>query len=156
MVNIFDYFKVKGNYLGSTKNLSEIIFSLYKDLNRELGKKFSNSKFKMKVRVFHESLNFSFGYSTNDSLREILCYNITNDYYVIPNDNLIHHVYDDVISLGLGKSIENSMTNLSSISRKIISKKEILKLEDINEIRNYPIFKGILNHIDRYKETVKS
>jgi hypothetical protein len=156
MVNLFDFFKVKENYLGSTKNLSEILFSLYKDLNRELGKKFSNSRFKMKVKVFHESLNFSFGYSTNDSLREILCYNITNDYYVIPTNNLIHQIYDDVISLGLGKSIENSMTNLNNISSQIISKKELLKLEDINEIRNYPIFKGILNHIDRYKDTVKS
>ncbi|AKN79252.1 RNA-dependent RNA polymerases [Alternaria brassicicola mitovirus] len=156
MVNLFDFFKVKQNYLGSMKNLSEILFSLYKGLNRELGKKFNNSKFKTKVRVFHESLNFSFGYSTNDSLREILCYNITNDYYVIPNNNLIHQIYDDVISLGLGKSIENSMNNLNTISSKIIDKKDLLKLDDINEIRNYPIFKGILNHIDRYKDTVKS
>jgi hypothetical protein len=156
MVNLFDFFKVKKNYYSSMKNLSQVVSLLYKGLNRELGKKFSNSKFNMKVRVFHESLNFSFGYSTIESLREILCYNITNDYYVIPNNDLIHHVYDDVIKLGLGKSIENSMSSLNEISTKIISKKELLNLEDINEVRNFPIFKGIVNHINRYLETVKS
>jgi len=156
MVNLFDFFKVKQNYYSSYLNLSDVVFRLYKGLNKELGKKFSNSRFKMKVKIFHESLNFSFGYSTNDSLREILCYNITNDYYVIPNNNLIHHVYDDVIKMGLGKSIENSLSNLFSLSTKIIGKKDQLNLEDINEIRNYPVFKGIVNHIDRFKETVRS
>jgi hypothetical protein len=156
MVNLFDFFKVKKNYYSSMKNLSQVVSLLYKGLNSELGKKFSNSKFNMKVRVFHESLNFSFGYSTIESLREILCYNITNDYYVIPNNDLIHHVYDDVIKLGLGKSIENSMSSLNEISTKIISKKELMNLDDINEIRNFPIFKGIVNHINRYMDTVKS
>jgi hypothetical protein len=156
MVNLFDFFKVKQNYYSSIMNLSDVVSRLYKGLNLELSKKFSNSRFRMKVKVFHESLNFSFGYSTVDSLREILCYNITNDYYVIPNDNLIHHIYDDVIRLGLGRSIENSMSNLSVISTKIIERKEQLGLEDINEIRNYPIFKGIVNHVNKYLETVKS
>nr|QIR30230.1 RNA-dependent RNA polymerase [Plasmopara viticola lesion associated mitovirus 6] len=156
MVNLFDYFKIKENYLGSTKNLSDLVFALYKGLNRKLSVKYCNSRFKLKVKTFHESLNFSFGYSTIDSLREILCHNITNDYYVIPNDNLIHHVYDDVIRLGLGRSIADSMISLSTISSKIIDRKDQLNLGDINEIRKFPIFKGIVNHIDRYKETVKS
>jgi hypothetical protein len=156
MVNLFDFFKVKKNYYGSVKNLSDVVFLLYKGLNRELSKKFSNSRFRMKVRVFHESLNFSFGYSTNDSLRELLCYNITNDYYVIPSNNLIHQVFDDVIRMGLGKSIENSMSTLGTISKDLINKKDLLHLEDINDLNKYPIFQGILNHINRYKDTTKS
>lgn len=155
MVNLFDFFKVKQNYYSSYSNLSDVVFRLYKGLNKELSKKFSNSRFRMKVKVFHESLNYSFGYSTNDSLREILCYNIKNDYYVIPNDNLIHQVYDDVIKMGLGKSVENSLMNLHSIFPNLIGRKEQLSLEDINDIRHYPIFKGIVNHVKRYRDIVK-
>jgi len=154
MVNLYDFFKVKRNYLGSTKNLFQIVSSLYKGLNKRFIK-FNNSKFKMKVKIFHASLDFAFGYSTNDSLRELLCLNITNENYVIPNDNLIHQIYDDVIKMGLGRTVEKGIHNLSGISKKIIENKSIV-LDDINEINNYPIFKGIINHINRYKETVKT
>jgi len=155
MVNLFDFFKVKQNYYSSYLNLSDVVFRLYKGLNKELSKKFCNSRFRMKVKVFHESLNFSFGYSTNDSLREILCYNIKNDYYVIPHDNLIRQVFDDVIKMGLGKSVENSLMNLHSIFPNLLGRKEPLGLEDINDIRHYPIFKGIVNHVKRYRDIVK-
>jgi hypothetical protein len=156
MVNLFDYFKVKGNYLGSVKNLTSILFSLYKGLNRKLSKKFDNSRFKMKVRTFHESLNYSFGYSTLDSLRELLAMNIHNEQYVLPSNNLIHQCFDDVIQMGLGKSIGNSLTVLGSISDDLIDKKDQLNLSDINELRFLPIFRGIVNHINRYTQTVKS
>lgn len=156
MVNLFDYFKVKKNYLGSIKNLTGIVFSLYKGLNKKLGKKFSNSRFRMKVRVFHESLNYAFGYSTIDSLREILCYNITNDNYVLPANELIHQCYDDIIRLGLGKSMKDGLNAISSVAEGLTSKKEVMGLDDINEIRFFPIFRGIVNHIDRYQETAKA
>jgi hypothetical protein len=156
MVNLFDYFKVKGNYLGSVKNLTSILFSLYKGLNRKLSKKFDNSRFKMKVRTFHESLNYSFGYSTNDSLRELLAWNIQNELYVLPSNSLIHQCFDDIIQMGLGKSIGNSLTVLGSISDDLIDKKDQLNLTDINELRFLPIFRGIVNHINRYTQTVKS
>jgi hypothetical protein len=156
MVNLFDYFKVKGNYLSSCKNLTGILFSLYKGLNQKLSKRFDNSRFKMKVRTFHESLNYSFGYSTYDSLRELLARNITNEYYVLPSNNLIHQCFDDVIQMGLGKSIGNSLTQLSDLSEQVIDKKDQLNLTDINELRFLPIFRGIVNHINRYTQTVQS
>nr|UPW42141.1 MAG: putative RNA dependent RNA polymerase [Zhejiang mito-like virus 10] len=156
MVNLFDYFKVKGNYLGSVKNLTGILFSLYKGLNQKLSKKFDNSRFKMKVRTFHESLNYSFGFSTYNSLRELLARNIQNEYYVLPNGDLIHQAFDDVIQMGLGKSIGNSLTVLGQIADDVIDKKDQLNLQDINELRHLPIFRGIVNHINRYTDTVKS
>jgi hypothetical protein len=155
MVNLFDYFKVKGNYLGSCKNLTSILFSLYKGLNRKLSKRFDNSRFKMKVRTFHESLNYSFGFSTYNSLRELLARNIQNEYYVLPNDNLIHQCFDDVIQMGLGKSIGNSLNQLSVMTDDLIDKKDQLELSDINDMRFLPIFRGIVNHVNKYYETVQ-
>jgi uncharacterized protein YqhQ len=58
--------------------------------------------------------------------------------------------------MGLGKSIGNSLTVLGSISDDLIDKKDQLNLTDINELRFLPIFRGIVNHINRYTQTVKS
>jgi hypothetical protein len=156
MVNLFDYFIVIENYYSSSKNLLTVVSSLYKGLTCKLSKRFDNYRFKMKVKVFHETLNFSFGYSTQDSLREILCLNITNENYVIPGNNLIHHVYDDVIQSGLGKTIEKGISNIGDICQKLIDSKDLLNLDDVNDVRKYPIFKGIVNHLNRYQETVKT
>jgi len=154
MVNLYDFFKVKGNYLGSTKNLPCILSSLYKGLSFKLSIKFNNSKFKMKIYTFHKSLDYSFGYLTYDSMRELLCLNISNELFMIPDKHLIHTVYDDVVVQGMGGSIKNSMASLSSLAKKVIEGKTIYNLEDPNELRNYPIFKGIVNYINRYKESV--
>jgi hypothetical protein len=58
--------------------------------------------------------------------------------------------------MGLGKSIGNSLTVLGSISDDLIDKKDQLNLTDINELRFLPIFRGIVNHINRYTQTVQS
>jgi len=154
MVNLYDFFKVKKNYLGSTKNLPMICSSLYKGLSLKLSKKFNNSRFKMKIYTFHKSLDYSFGYLTYDSLRELLCLNITNEQFMIPNEQLIHQTYDDVVCQGMGSSIKNSMNSLDQLAQKVIDGKSVYNIEDPNELRNFPIFKGIVNYINRYKESV--
>jgi hypothetical protein len=153
MVNLFDYFKVKKNYYASTKDLTSIVFTLYKGLNRKLSVRYCNSRFRMKVKTFHESLNFAFGYSTIDSLRELLVNNIKNESFVVPGNNLIHQTFDDVVSMGLGKSIENCIGDLKAMSDKLIDNSSKL-VEDPNDLAFYPIFSGILNHINRFMDTV--
>lgn len=154
MVNLYDFYKVKGNYLGSTKNLPCILSSLYKGLSLKLSKRFNNSRFKMKIYTFHKSLDYSFGYLTYDSLRELLCLNITNEQFMIPEGQLIHKIYDEVVVQGMGSSVKNSMASLSGLASKVIDGKTIYDLEDPNELRNYPIFKGIVNYINNYKDSV--
>jgi len=154
MVNLYDFYKVKGNYLGSTKNLPCILSSLYKGLSLKLSKKFNNSRFKMKIYTFHKSLDYSFGYLTYDSLRELLCLNIKNEQFMIPDEQLIHTAYDDVVAQGMGGSVKNSMVSLNNLASKVIENKTVYNLEDPNELRNYPIFKGIVNYINNYKDSV--
>jgi hypothetical protein len=154
MVNLYDFYKVKGNLLSSSKNLVQIVSSLYKGLNPKLSKVFDNSRFKMKVKVFHKSLDYAFGYATIDSLREILCLNITNDSFVIPSGDVIHQVYDDVISQGIGKSVEKSMKELALLGQKLIYNTESIDIDDPNELRFHPLFTGVCNYINSYKENV--
>jgi hypothetical protein len=74
---------------------------------------------------------------------------------MIPSDNLIHHLYDDVVGMGFGKAVQNSMTSLSKLTTSIIENgKTIYNLDDANEIRNYPILTGIVNYINNYKTNV--
>jgi len=154
MVTLYDFYKVKKNYLSSSLNLTQIVSKLYKGLSFKLSKKFDNSKFRMKVYTFHKSLDYSFGYCTYDSLRELLCTNLKNELVMIPTGDLIHQVFDDVIGMGFGKAVQNSMTNLSGLANKIIEKKEILNEDNANNLNKYPVFMGIVNHIDNYKENV--
>jgi hypothetical protein len=46
------------------------------------------------------------------------------------------------------------MTSLNNLASKVIENKSIYNLEDPNELRNYPIFKGIVNYINNYKDSV--
>jgi len=154
MVNLYDFYKIKGNLLSSMRNLNQIVSSLYKGLNLKLSKKFDNSRFRMKVKVFHKSLDFAFGFATIDSLREMLSLNIKNESFVIPGNDLIHHVYDDVISQGIGKSVEKSMKELALIGQKLIYNSEVIGIDDPNELRFHPLFKGVNNYINNYRDNV--
>lgn len=154
MVNLYDFYKVKGNYISSCKNLPCILSSLYRGLSFKLSKKFDNRKFRMKIYTFHKSLDYSFGYSTYDSLRELLCLNIQNEQFMIPNDQLIRTTYDEVIGLGMGSSVQDSLFALQDLASKVINGKTIYNLDDPNELNKYPIFTGIVNYINNYIENV--
>ncbi|QUP79244.1 RNA-dependent RNA polymerase [Botryosphaeria dothidea mitovirus 2] len=154
MVNLYDFYKVKKNYLSSSLNLTQIVSKLYRGLSLKLSKKFDNSKFRMKVDTFHKSLDYSFGFCTYDSLRELLCKNLKNELVMIPNNDLIHQVFDDVIGMGFGKAVKNSMTSLNQLADKIMENKNVLNEDDPNNLRLYPIFTGIVNYINNYKDSV--
>jgi hypothetical protein len=154
MVTLYDFYKVKGNFLSSSRNLNQIVSSLYKGLNKKLSIKFDNSRFRMKMKVFHKSLDFAFGYATIDSLREMLALNITNESFVIPGNDLIHQTFDDVISQGIGKSVEKSMRELALLGQKLIYNCENIDIDDPNDLRFHPLFKGVNNYINNYKDRV--
>jgi hypothetical protein len=154
LVNLFEYFKIKKNNFLSSKDLASIVMSLYKGLDRKNSIKFSNSRFKKKLSNFKFSLDYAFGYSTYDSIREFLCQNITNEEIMIPNQLLIHSVMNGIIGRGLGSTVENSMRTLMSLHSKITEKKELFNLSSINDLRFFPILQGICSHIDKYIETI--
>jgi hypothetical protein len=108
----------------------------------------------MKIYTFHKSLDYSFGYSTYDSLRELLCLNIQNEQFMIPNDQLIRTTYDEVIGLGMGSSVQDSLFALQDLAQKVINGKTIYNLDDANELNKYPIFTGIVNYINNYIDNV--
>jgi len=155
LVTLYDFFKVKNNFYSGPRDLVSVVSYLYKGLSVKLGKKFSNSKFRLKLQNFRESLNLAFGYSTYDSLRTLMCNNITNEDYMIPNSlSVIHQEIDDVIGKGVGSTVKKSLNSLTSLARKLELKSDDLGLESPNELRFLPIFKGIVNHLDRYIETI--
>jgi len=156
MVNLYDFYKIKRNYLSSSLNLTKIVSKLYKGLNRKLSTKYSNSRFNMKISIFHKSLDHCFGYSTIDSLRELISNNLNNDLVMIPNDNLIHSLLNDIIGLGIGKTVKNSMVKLNTLVESIISNRNYLNEDEINNLRYYPVFTGINNYLNNYKDQVSN
>jgi hypothetical protein len=156
MVTLYDFYKVKGNFLSSFKNLNQIVSSLYKGLNKKLSTKYDNSRFRLKMKVFHKSLDFAFGYSTIDSLREMLALNISNESFVIPGNDLIHQVFDDVISQGLCGTVEKSMKELALLGQKLIYNCEVIDIDDHNDLRFHPLFQGVNNYINNYKEQLSN
>jgi len=155
LVTLYDFFKVKNNFYSGPGDLVSVVFHLYKGLSVKLGKKFSNSKFRVKLQNFRESLNLAFGYSTYDSLRNLMCTNITNEDYMIPNSlSVVHQEIDDVIGKGVGSTVKKSLNSLSSLARKLEERSDDLGLESPNELRNLPVFKGIVNHLNKYLETI--
>jgi len=156
LVTLYDFYKVKKNYFSSRFDLVKVVRNLYKGLNKELGKKFNNSRFNSKVVLFRDSLDFAFGYSTYDSLRRILAQNIKNENYMIPDEHIIHTEYDNVISQGLGSAVKNSMSSMTRLFNKLLEHKKFYNLEDPNDLRHYPVFIGVYNHINSLVDTLNN
>jgi len=149
--NLYDFYKIKKNYYGSNLGLVSLLIYLYKGLNKNLSIKFSNSRFRARIHIFQMSLDIIFGYSTYDSLREFMAVNLTNDLYMIPGPELIHQEIDGVAGKGLGYTVKKGISKIYNIF-KDLEKQNFLELEML-EFKETPIFEGIYNYIERYKET---
>jgi len=75
---------------------------------------------------------------------------------MIPNDNLIHSLLNDIIGLGIGKTVKNSMVKLNTLTESIISNKNYLNEDEVNNLRYYPVFTGINNYLNNYKDQVSN
>lgn len=106
--------------------------------------------------MFIKSLDIAFGYATPDMLRNMLVENITNELYLVPNQSLIRSEIERVMGDGLGLLAGNNLKKLNSIFETIKTKSKIFDLKDLNELNDYVIFHGIVNYIEKFKETVKS
>jgi len=105
--------------------------------------------------MFIKSLDIAFGYATPDMLRNMLVENITNELYLVPNQSLIRSEIERVMGDGLGLLAGNNLKKLNSIFETIKTKSKIFDLKDLNELNDYVIFHGIVNYIEKFKETVK-
>jgi len=152
---LYDYFKVKGNSW-VCKDLASVVTSLYSCLKINDKYYSFNLKSKKRISMFIKSLDIAFGYATPDMLRNMLVENITNELYLVPNQSLIRSEIERVMGDGLGLLAGNNLKKLNSIFETIKTKSKIFDLKDLNELNDYVIFHGIVNYIEKFKETVKS
>lgn len=148
---LYDYFKIKGNYLpSSTNSLVDLVNSLYHKLLIR-NKKY----FKLSVNMISSLQNFSlmldviFGYYSYDKIRNLFARNITTLDYNIPNDDTILSELKRVLSHGLRSRLLEMNVKLINSPKTLISKFDI---EDKNLLNNNPIFLAIYNTLSRFRD----
>jgi len=148
---LYDYFKIKGNYLpSSTNSLVDLVNSLYHKLIIRNNKyfKLSNSMI-TSLQNFSLMLDVIFGYYSYDKIRNLFARNITTLDYNIPNDDTILSELKRVLSHGLRSRLLEMNVKLINSPKTLISKFDI---EDKNLLNNNPIFLAIYNTLSRFKD----
>lgn len=148
---LYDYFKIKGNYLpSSTNSLVDLVNSLYHKLIIRNKKyfKLSNSMI-TSLQNFSLMLDVIFGYYSYDKIRNLFARNITTLDYNIPNDDTILLELKRVLSHGLRSRLLEMNVKLINSPKTLISKFDI---EDKNLLNNNPIFLAIYNTLTRFRD----
>jgi len=148
---LYDYFKIKGNYLpSSTNSLVDLVNSFYHKLI------FRNNKyFKLSKNMISSLQNFSlmldviFGYYSYDRIRNLFARNITTLDYNIPNDDTILSELKRVLSHGLRSRLLEMNVKLINSPKTLISKFDV---EDKNLLNNNPMFLAIYNTLTRFRD----
>ncbi|AHI43534.1 RNA-dependent RNA polymerase [Fusarium circinatum mitovirus 2-1] len=155
---LYSHFKINGNTYLSNNSLVESLRRLYKDFYLIKGKKkyfpIRNMKsYINRLQTFSSILDVTFGYSNDQSIRQIFTRNITSDYYMIPSaleDSLLE--IKKILSTGLGKLLSSNVGKVSSWQTKII---ENYDDENRNNLIYYPTFVGLYNYINNIKTRTK-
>lgn len=148
---LYDYFKIKGNYLpSSTNSLVDLVNSLYHKLILRNKKyfKLSNSMI-TSLQNFSLMLDVIFGYYSYDKIRNLFARNITSLDYNIPNDDTILSELKRVLSHGLRSRLLEMNVKLINSPKTLISKFDV---EDKNSLNNNPIFLAIYNTLSRFRD----
>lgn len=161
-MNLYDFFKVKGNMYVYTGTLISLVSEFYTNLKLlKEGKKlisyFLNpKKFKASLELFSFGLDMAFGYVTLDKAREVLAKaTVTNESYVVPQDSVVLREIRRALGLGLKEMVLGAMRKSINIATKLTDKKSVYGLEDVNELRYTPIFQGVMNHIETLLATAQ-
>jgi hypothetical protein len=117
---LYSHFKINGNTYLSKYSLVESLRRLYKDFYLIKGKKkyfpVRNMKsYINRLQTFSNILDITFGYSNDQSIRQIFTKNIISDYYMIPTaleDSLLE--IKKILSTGLGKLLSSNVGKVSS------------------------------------------
>jgi len=148
---LYDYFKIKGNYLpSSTNSLVDLVNSLYHKLLIRNKKYFKlTDSMITSLRNFSLMLDVIFGYYSYDKIRNLFARNITTLDYNIPNDDTILSELKRVLSHGLRSRLLEMNVKLINSPKTLISKFDI---EDKNLLNNNPIFLAIYNTLTRFRD----
>nr|WNK16433.1 MAG: RNA-dependent RNA polymerase [Fusarium oxysporum f. sp. cubense mitovirus 2] len=155
---LYSHFKINGNTYLSKNSLVESLRLLYKDFYLIKGKKkyfpIRNMKsYIHRLQTFSSILDVTFGYSNDQSIRQIFSRNITSEYYMIPTvleDSLLE--IKKILSTGLGKLLSTNVGKVSSWQTKII---ESYDDKNRNNLIYYPTFVGLYNYINNIKTRTK-
>jgi len=148
---LYDYFKIKGNYLpSSTNSLVDLVNSFYHKLIIRNNKYFKLSKNMISsLQNFSLMLDVIFGYYSYDRIRNLFARNITTLDYNIPNDDTILSELKRVLSHGLRSRLLEMNVKLINSPKTLISKFDV---EDKNLLNNNPMFLAIYNTLTRFRD----
>jgi hypothetical protein len=149
---LYDYFKIKRNYLEVNHSLVKVINSLYfKIYLIKKKKKF----FLLNRKTLNNLYNFSlildvvFNYYNYDKIRNLFAHNITNENYVLPNEGVALSELKRILSRGLISRI--TKLNLKLISSPSSLFEKFSHIEDRNLLANNPVFLAIYNTLSKFK-----
>ncbi|AAN05635.1 putative RNA-dependent RNA polymerase [Gremmeniella mitovirus S1] len=158
LMNLYDFFKIKRNQYNFSGDILTMLLKLYQGLKIYKGDKskkhyyLSLNRFK-NLDIFLFALNNTFGYSTYDHKRSFL---ISKDYSKdLPGPKIMQDLISYVISTGLSNLTVESVNKSLKFVDTIIDNKNLLNIEDPNDLSNLPLFKGFQAYISNLRKTVE-
>jgi hypothetical protein len=148
---LFDYFKVKNNLYLYKKDLLILVFSLYRGLRLNDGKKIQyfivGSLLKLRLTNFKFALDSAFNYTTYDSIRSILSRAVKLEDYQLPTPEIARSEIERIFGNGMAGIVSKHIVSANTLVSKLFEKKDHFKLTENKEFANIPMFNAIKNYL---------